>query len=71
LRAFQESTGSSPHRYVLALRIEAAKRRLSDTDDSLTSIALSSGFSHSQHFSAAFRQATGMRPSDFRRQCRQ
>ena len=70
LRAFQESTGTSPHRYVLGMRIESAKRRLSETDESLTSIALSSGFSHSQHFSAAFRQATGQRPSVFRQQRR-
>ena len=37
LRAFQESTGTSPHRYVLGMRIEQAKRRLSETDESLTS----------------------------------
>ena len=70
LRAFQESTGTSPHRYVLGMSIESAKRRLSETDDSLTSIALSSGFSHAQHFSSTFRQATGMSPSLFRQQCR-
>ena len=70
LRAFQESTGTSPHRYVLGLRIESAKHRLSETDESLTSIALSSGFSHAQHFSSTFRQATGMSPSVFRQQCR-
>ncbi|KWV59076.1 hypothetical protein AS156_33450 [Bradyrhizobium macuxiense] len=70
LRAFQESTGTSPHRYVLGLRIESAKHRLSETDESLTSIALSSGFSHAQHFSSTFRQATGMSPSVFRQQSR-
>ncbi|QPF85803.1 helix-turn-helix transcriptional regulator [Bradyrhizobium genosp. L] len=69
LRAFQESTGTSPHRYVLGLRIEAAKHRLSATDESVTSIALASGFSHAQHFSSAFRQATGMSPSVFRQHC--
>ena len=70
LRAFQESTGTSPHRYVLGLRIESAKHRLSRSDESVTSIALSSGFSHSQHFSSTFRQATGMSPSLFRQKCR-
>lgn len=70
LRAFQESTGTSPHRYVLGMRIEAAKRHLSATDASVTSIALASGFSHAQHFSSTFRQATGTSPSVFRRQCR-
>ena len=70
LRAFQESTGTSPHRYVLGLRIEAAKRSLSETDESVTSIALASGFSHAQHFSSTFRQATGISPSLFRQQRR-
>lgn len=70
LRVFQESTGTSPHRYVLGLRIESAKRRLSETDESVTNIALASGFSHAQHFSSTFRQATGVSPSVFRQQCR-
>ncbi|MES5486939.1 AraC family transcriptional regulator [Bradyrhizobium sp. INPA03-11B] len=70
LRAFQESTGTSPHRYVLGLRIAAAKRSLGETDESVTSIALASGFSHAQHFSSAFRQATGMSPSVFRQRRR-
>jgi AraC family transcriptional regulator len=68
LRAFQESLGITPHRHVLNLRIEEAKRRLLGSDDGLTTIALASGFSHSQHFSTAFRRVTGMTPSAFRRQ---
>jgi AraC family transcriptional regulator len=68
LRAFRESLGTTPHRHVLNLRIEQAKRRLLGSDDDLTAIALTSGFSHSQHFSTAFRRATGMTPSIFRRQ---
>jgi AraC family transcriptional regulator len=67
LRAFQESVGTTPHRHVLNLRIEAAKRRLAESDDCLTTIALGSGFSHSQHFSTTFRRATGMTPSMYRR----
>nr|WP_244443271.1 AraC family transcriptional regulator [Bradyrhizobium sp. Ai1a-2] len=69
LRAFQESVGTSPHRHVLNLRIEEAKRRLAGSDEDLTTIAFASGFSHSQHFSTTFRRATGMTPSAFRR-CR-
>lgn len=67
LRAFQVSMGTSPHRYVLNLRIEDAKRRLIGSDEDLTGIACASGFSHSQHFSTTFRRATGMTPSAFRR----
>jgi AraC family transcriptional regulator len=67
LRAFQESVGTTPHRHVLNVRIDEAKRRLSESDDGLTTIALAAGFSHSQHFSTTFRRATGMTPSAFRR----
>jgi AraC family transcriptional regulator len=66
LRAFQESVGTTPHRYVLELRIEDAKRRLAETEESITAIALASGFSHSQHFATSFRTATGITPSTYR-----
>ena len=32
-----------------------------------TEVALDCGFSHAQHFSTAFKKATGVTPSDFRR----
>jgi AraC family transcriptional regulator len=67
LRAFLASMGTTPHRYVLNLRIEDAKRRLVNSNEDLTGIASASGFSHSQHFSTTFRRATGMTPSEFRR----
>lgn len=68
IRAFQESMGSTPYQHVLALRIEDAKRRLSATDETITDIALATGFGHGQHFSTRFRRATGMTPSRYRQQ---
>lgn len=70
LRAFQESVGASPYKYVLALRIEEAKRRLFQSADSITEIALATGFGHAQHFSTSFRKATGETPSSFRQRAR-
>jgi AraC family transcriptional regulator len=70
LRAFQESVGASPYKYVLALRIEEAKQRLSRSADSITEIALATGFGHAQHFSTSFRKATGETPSSFRQRAR-
>jgi AraC family transcriptional regulator len=66
LRAFQESVGVSPYQYVLALRIEEAKHRLARSAESMTEIALATGFGHAQHFSTSFRKATGETPSSFR-----
>jgi AraC family transcriptional regulator len=67
LRAFRESVGDTPLGYVRTLRIEEAKRRLSQGSQSITGVALDCGFSHAQHFAIAFRRATGLTPSAFRR----
>jgi len=66
LRAFQDSVGATPYNYVLSLRIDEAKRRLSETADSIVDVALATGFSHAQHFSTSFKKATGLTPSAFR-----
>jgi AraC family transcriptional regulator len=67
LRAFRESVGATPLKYVRALRIEEAKRRLLDESDSITRIAFDCGFSQAQHFTTTFRLTTGTTPSAFRR----
>jgi AraC family transcriptional regulator len=69
LRSFRESVGDTPLGYVRTLRIEEAKRRLSQGSQSITEVALDCGFSHAQHFATAFRRATGLTPSAFRRVC--
>jgi AraC family transcriptional regulator len=55
---------------VLALRIAEAKNRLSNTAESMTEIALATGFGQAQHFSTSFRKAAGETPSSFRRRMR-
>jgi AraC family transcriptional regulator len=69
LRAFQQSVGATPYNYVLSLRIDEAKRRLSQTGDSIVDVALATGFGHAQHFSTSFKNATGLTPSAFRQRC--
>jgi AraC family transcriptional regulator len=66
LRAFKAATGTTPHRFVLRTRIEEAKRRLIETDEAITEVALASGFGSSQQFATSFRSATGITPSTFR-----
>lgn len=66
IRAFSESTGNTPHQYVIARRIDRAKCLLAEDGHSLTDIALAIGFSHSQHFASAFKKHTGLCPSHFR-----
>jgi AraC family transcriptional regulator len=52
---------------VYSLRRERAKEFLLDSRRTATEVALDCGFSHAQHFSTAFKKATGVTSSDFRR----
>lgn len=66
-RAFKQSLGVPPHRYVLLRRISAAAELVRDTDRSFAEIGTTVGFSDQSHFSRAFIAMTGERPSAFRR----
>jgi AraC family transcriptional regulator len=65
-RAFKQSTGSSPHRYLLEARISRAKELLRDRALPITEIALQTGFATPSHFSVTFRRITGVTPRAFR-----
>ena len=65
--AFKQTTGLSPHRFVLERRIERAKSLLRETDLAITEIAHRIGCASHSHFSVLFHRATGLTPRDFRR----
>ena len=66
-RAFKRSFGLPPHRYHACRRVARAKRLLDDPARSITEIARALGFSETSSFSTAFRKATGVAPSRYRR----
>jgi len=66
-RGFKQSTGLSPHRYILLYRVNRAKEMMSNHRLSLTEIALECGFSGSSQFSVVFKRIAGMSPRQFRR----
>jgi AraC family transcriptional regulator len=66
-RMFKQSTGISPHQYVIQQRVERAKRLLKQTDQAIIDIALDCGFNSHSHLSKKFRQVTGVTPREFRR----
>ena len=66
LRMFKQSTGYTPHQYVISQRIERAGELLKKTDMSITEIAYLLGFSSSAHFTHHFRRKTGITPSELR-----
>jgi AraC family transcriptional regulator len=69
-RAFRQSTGFPPHRWLIERRIERAKNLLSTGDLGLAEIALACGFADQSHFTAAFRRGTGVTPGSFRQETR-
>lgn len=64
---FKQQTGLTPNDYLLRLRVAKAQEHLSQTDHSVTDIALATGFSSSQYFSTVFARYTGVSPSAFRK----
>jgi AraC family transcriptional regulator len=65
-RAFKQSTGLSPHRYLLEHRVNRAKEMMKDRKRTLTEIALDCGFSSSSQFSIVFKRITGVSPRNYR-----
>lgn len=65
---FKDSLGTSPIRYVNHLRIERAKTLLATTDDSITQIARTVGFSSIHYFSRYFKEKEGVTPIEYREQ---
>ncbi len=66
-RLFKQSTGVSPHQYVMRQRIELAKQLLKKADRSIADIALDCGFNSQRHLGKYFRAITGMTPRDYRK----
>jgi AraC family transcriptional regulator len=66
-RAFKQSFGIPPHRYHTRLRMEHAKVLLEKRPISVTDIGMTLGFSDTSSFTAAFRKATGLTPTDYHR----
>ena len=63
---FKTEVGMTLHQYLMRARIESAKTLLHDTDLPVTAIAMELGYASSQHFSAAYKLATGHSPSSDR-----
>lgn len=63
---FSRSTGSTFKEYLNMVRIEEAKRLLSNTEYSIIDIAVAVGFDDQSYFSKVFKKYTGLTPRQFR-----
>ena len=65
-RLFKQSTGRSPHQYVIDHRITQAKHLLATTELPIATIAYQVGFASQSHLARHFRQRTGVTPKAYR-----
>ncbi|QPB22501.1 GlxA family transcriptional regulator [Rhizobium sp. 007] len=67
---FQESIGAPPHVHYLALRLNAARRKVIETKASFADIAAATGFNSASAFARSYRASFSESPSDTRRRLR-
>jgi AraC family transcriptional regulator len=64
-RLFTQTTGLTPHQYVLRARIKEAKRLLREGKSTIAEMSLQLGFSDQSHFTRVFHKITGITPRKF------
>jgi AraC family transcriptional regulator len=65
-RSFKKTTGFSPSRYFIRLRMEKARQLLRETSKSVIEVGLDVGYSSPSHFAQAFRREVGVPPNEYR-----
>ena len=67
LRGFHRATGSSPHNYLLQLRVSRAAEELRKPEKQITEIAFEVGFNDSNYFTRQFKKRMGLTPQEYRK----
>lgn len=70
IRRFKQATYNTPLQYIQRVRIEAAKKALEATSDTVQEIMYRVGYNDVKAFRALFRRETGLTPLHYRRKYR-
>lgn len=65
-RLFKQTIGKSPYQFLMAYRIEQAKKMLDNSNTLMIDIAFNCGFSDQAHFSRVFKKIEGLTPKKYR-----
>ncbi len=66
-RFFRKETGRSFKEHLIHYRLQQAMKRLAGTSDSITEIAISTGFNDLSNFQRLFRKKIGITPREYRK----
>jgi AraC family transcriptional regulator len=66
LRMFRDCFGATPHQYLIDIRLAAAQRLLTETNEPVSSICRMTGFESNPSFSSLFRSRFGASPKTWR-----
>src|SRR5262245_36841931 len=66
-RQFRATVGRAPHQHLIQIRIDRAKRLLSETDGGIAEIAFACGFANQEHLTRLFKRSCGLTPAAYRK----
>jgi len=66
LRRFKKATSNTPLEYIQRVKIEAAKKRLESTTETILEVMYAIGYIDDKAFRNTFRKYAGLSPSDYR-----
>lgn len=69
IRSFKQTVGLTPHQFQIQNRIRKAQRMLNDVD-SITEVALNTGFCDQSHFIKHFERYVGITPTVYKISCK-
>lgn len=67
LRRFKKATANTPLEYIQRVKIEAAKRKLESTTETILQVMYAIGYNDEKAFRNTFRKYSGLSPKEYRR----
>jgi transcriptional regulator GlxA family with amidase domain len=67
LRRFKKATDNTPLEYIQRVKIEAAKKRLESTTDTILEVMYGIGYNDEKAFRTTFRKYSGLSPKEYRK----
>jgi transcriptional regulator GlxA family with amidase domain len=67
LRRFKKATANTPLEYIQRVKIEAAKKRLESTTDTIFEVMYGIGYNDEKAFRSTFRKYAGLSPKEYRK----